>query len=103
MRPPRVSAPREEIRSLNSEECGAFLEASRGERLNALYVLAVHGGLREGELLDLRWEDVDLEAAKPALLVRRTLTRREDGRGERRPPGKHYCGLGTEDEPQPRR
>ena len=81
VKPPRVSAPGEEIRPLSSEECSAFLEASRGERLEALYVLAVHCGLREGELLALRWEDVDLEAAKPALLVRRTLTRGEDGRG----------------------
>jgi integrase len=44
-------------------------------------VLAVHCGLREGELLALRWEDTDLEATKPALLVRCTLTRGEDGRG----------------------
>jgi integrase len=81
VKPPRASAPGEEIRPLNSVECCAFLEASRGERLEALYVLAVHCGLREGELLALRWEDVDLEVAKPALLVRRTLTREEDGRG----------------------
>jgi integrase len=81
VKPPRVSAPGEEIKPLDSEECAAFLEASCGERLEALYVLAVHCGLREGELLALRWEDVDLEAAKPALLVRRTLTRGEDGRG----------------------
>ena len=81
VKPPRASAPGEEIRPLNSVECCAFLEASRGERLEALYVLAVHCGLREGELLALRWEDVDLEAANPALLVRRTLTRGEDGRG----------------------
>jgi integrase len=81
VKPPRASAPGEEIRPLNSEECSAFLEALRGEKLEALYVLAVHRGLREGELLALRWEDVDLEAAKPALLVRRTLTRGENGRG----------------------
>jgi integrase len=81
VKPPRASAPGEEIRPLNSEECSAFLEASRGERFETLYVLAVHCGLREGELLALRWEDVDLEVAKPALLVRRTLTRGEDGRG----------------------
>jgi integrase len=80
VKPPRASAPGEEIRPLNSEECSAFLEASRGERFETLYVLAVHCGLREGELLALRWEDVDLEVAKPALLVRRTLTRGEDGR-----------------------
>jgi integrase len=42
-------------------------------------VLAVHCGLREGELLALPWEDVDLEAAKPALLVRRTLTAERKG------------------------
>ncbi|MGI8541163.1 MAG: tyrosine-type recombinase/integrase [Rubrobacteraceae bacterium] len=80
-KPPRVSAPGEEIKPLTSEECGAFLEAARGERFEALFVLAVHCGLREGELLALRWEDADLEAAKPAVLVRRTITRGEDGRG----------------------
>jgi len=36
-------------------------------------VLAVSTGLRQGELLALRWEDVDLEAA--VLRVSRTLTR----------------------------
>jgi integrase len=81
VKPPRVGAPGEEIKPLGSEECAAFLEASRGERLEALYVLAVHCGLREGELLALRWEDVDLEAVRPTMLVRRTLTRGEDGRG----------------------
>ena len=81
VKPPRVSAPGEEIKPLDSEECALFLEASRGERLEALYMVAVHCGLREGELLALRWEDVCLEALKPAVLVRRTLTRGENGRG----------------------
>jgi integrase len=81
VKPPRVGAPGEEIKPLGSEECAAFLEASRGERLEALYVLAIHCGLREGELLALRWEDVYLEAVRPTMLVRRTLTRGEDGRG----------------------
>jgi integrase len=67
--------------SRSNRERPAFLGASCGERLEALYVLAVHCGLREGELLALRWEDTDLEATKPALLVRGTLTRGEDGRG----------------------
>jgi integrase len=81
VKPPRVNAPGEEIKPLGSKESAAFLEAARGERLEALYVLAIHCGLREGELLALRWEDADLEAPKPSLLVRRTLTRGEDGRG----------------------
>lgn len=81
MKPPRVGAPGEEIKPLGSEECATFLEASHVERLEALYVLAVHCGLREGELLALRWEDVYLEAVRPTMLVRRTLTRGEGGRG----------------------
>jgi integrase len=81
VRPPRTSAPGEEIKPLGSEECATFLAASRGERLEALYLLAVHCGLREGELLALRWEDVYLNVIKPAILVRRTLTRGVDGHG----------------------
>lgn len=81
VKPPRISAPNEEIKPLDSDGCAAFLEAARGERFEALYLVALHCGLREGELLALRWSDVDLEAAKPALLVRRTITRGEDGRG----------------------
>lgn len=76
-----MSAAGEEIKPLDPKESAAFLEAARDERLEALYVLAIHCGLREGELLALRWEDADLESIKPALLVRRTITRGEDGRG----------------------
>lgn len=36
-------------------------------------MLAVHTGMRQGELLALKWTDVDLEAGKVG--VRRTLTR----------------------------
>jgi integrase len=45
--------------------------------LAALYVLAITAGLRECELLGLRWQDVDLEGGK--LQVRRQLTRAKDG------------------------
>ena len=58
-----------------------------GDRLEALYVLAVHTGLRQGELLGLKWDDVDLEAG--ALQVRRTLDMTKSGpvlsRPRRRP------------------
>jgi integrase len=81
VKPPRASASGEQIKPLNFEECGAFLESAREEKLEALYVLAVHCGLREGELLALRWDDVDFDTVKPALLVRHTLTRGEEGRG----------------------
>ena len=38
-----------------------FLEAAKGECLEALLVLALTTGMRRGELLALRWKDVDLD------------------------------------------
>ena len=69
---PRID--REEITPLTAEEANRLIEAARGDRLEALYVLAIHTGLQQGELLALNWEDLDLEAG--TLQVRRTLTRR---------------------------
>jgi integrase len=57
--PPRVA--RKEMRTLSPDETRRFLSAARGDRLEALYVLAVTAGLRQGELLGLRWRDVDLD------------------------------------------
>ncbi len=60
-----VKAPRpgkEEIRPLTQEQARAFLKAAHGDRFEALYLLAVHCGLREGELLGLKWDDLDLDA-----------------------------------------
>ena len=80
-KPPRVSGPGEKIKPLDPGESVAFLRAASGERLEALYVLAVHCGLREGELLALRWVAViDLVAALPSLLVRGSLSRVVCGR-----------------------
>ena len=47
---------------VSPEETRHFLEAARGDRLEALYVLAVTTGMRQGELLGLKWQDVDLAA-----------------------------------------
>jgi integrase len=60
-----------EMRTFTPEQAQAFLAAARGTRLEALYVLAISTGMREGELLALRWRDVDLEAG--ALEMRGTL------------------------------
>ena len=40
------------------------MAAAAAHRLSALYVLALYLGLRRGELLGLRWQDVDLDEAK---------------------------------------
>jgi integrase len=49
-------------------------EHETGDRYGALYVVALHTGLREGELLGLQWGDLDIEATTPTLQVRRTLS-----------------------------
>ncbi|MDF4251409.1 site-specific integrase [Streptomyces sp. WMMB303] len=62
-----------EIEPLTAAEGRQLLAAARGNRLCAAYELAVRLGLRRGELLGLRWEDVDLD--KGVLTVRQTLQR----------------------------
>jgi integrase len=70
----QVKTPRYEVgRGLSVEQARTLLEATRGDRLHALYVLAVYLGLRRGELLGLRWRDVDLDQG--TLQVRHTLQR----------------------------
>lgn len=75
-----AQAPRpkkREIRPLTLEQVRVLLNTTRGDRLEALYVLAISAGLREGELLGLRWEDVDID--RGVLRVRQQLTRTRDG------------------------
>ena len=47
---------------LTPQEARRLLDAVRGERFEALYHIALTLGLRQGELLGLRWHDVDLAA-----------------------------------------
>jgi integrase len=75
VKPPQVR--REEMRPLTAEQVRILFDAAAGDRLEALYVLAVTTGLRQGELLGLKWDDVDLEEG--TLRVRRTLTTAKSG------------------------
>jgi integrase len=61
----------EKAKALSPVQARTLLEAARGQRNEALYVVALHTGLRQGELLGLKWSDVDLDAGK--LSVRRAL------------------------------
>jgi integrase len=70
---PRSSRTRREIKALSSDQARTLLSAARGLRNEALYVVAVHTGLRQGELLGLKWGDVDLSEARRRLSVRRAL------------------------------
>jgi integrase len=77
-----VKAPtptQKEKHPLSAPEARKLLDAARGDRLEALYELAIQTGMRQGELLGLRWEDVDLDGQ--SLRIRRTLTRRGNESG----------------------
>jgi integrase len=68
--PPRPV--RQEMRALDEAQIGALLEAARPHpMLRFAILLAVATGLRRGEILALRWRDLDLEAA--TLSVRQSL------------------------------
>jgi integrase len=54
-----VEVPRRVQRSLSLDEARALLRAAQDERLEALYVLTLNVGLRIGEALALRWQDVN--------------------------------------------
>lgn len=64
--PPRVAAAEPAV--LDPDEAKRILLAVRGDRLEALWVAALGTGLRQGELLGLRWTDVDLERATIAVV-----------------------------------
>lgn len=58
--PPRTE--RYEITTLDPAQAQRFLEAVQDDRLHALYAVALALGLRQGEALGLRWQDVDFDA-----------------------------------------
>lgn len=69
---PRVA--RQEIRPYTPDEAATLLVAAKGDRLEALYVVALFTGARLGELLAVRWQDVELEGSRKAIHIRGTLT-----------------------------
>jgi integrase len=50
-----------QVTPLSPDEAAQLLAAVHGDRLEALYRVALAIGLRRGEALGLRWQDVDLE------------------------------------------
>ena len=70
---PGPSVRRDPVVPLTAAEAATLLEDAPGTDAGTLYALAILTGMRQGELLALRWRDVDLEAG--ALRVERTLYR----------------------------
>jgi integrase len=74
---PKPKVPRREMIALTQSQCRRLLTAARPKPVYPLLALALGSGCRQGELLALRWEDVDLAAG--SLRVRRSLARTRAG------------------------
>ena len=61
-----------EIKAWTADELRRFLDHTKGSAHHQMWVVAAATGLRRGELLGLRWNDVDLD--QRVLTVRRALS-----------------------------
>ena len=62
-----------EMKTLPAEQLGAFLREAKESGVYELYYLDLATGLRRGELLGLKWEDIDLQNG--IIHVRRQVAR----------------------------
>jgi len=69
VKPPALNESRS--RALDMKEVPALLDAAKGSPIRGPILMALLTGLRRGEVLGLRWEDVDLESG--VLVVNRQL------------------------------
>ena len=71
-----VTPPRKvrfEIQPFTPEQVQSFFDAIAGHKWEALFTLALATGMRQGELLGLKWQDINFTTG--TLQVRRILTR----------------------------
>lgn len=74
------SRPKPEYIVWNPEQVRAFLAQASKDEYAMIWRLAVYTGMRRGELLALKWEDVDFE--RKVLSVKRTYSRGTDNKYE---------------------
>jgi integrase len=79
----RPRASRAEARFLSSDEIVRLLQAAEGTSLRPLIVLALATGARRGELLGLKWSDVNFD--RGTLAIRRALDQTKTGVLEKTP------------------
>lgn len=66
------SVKRKEQKILTKKMLARFLAAVRGHRLEALYHLAIRLGLRRGELVALKWDNIDLQHRSLSVIASKT-------------------------------
>jgi integrase len=89
---PAPSYERTERVTWTSDEINAFLDAMKGDRHAPLYTFAIATGLRQGELLGLKWSDVD--TAGGVVRVVRQWTRGGTFGDVKSAAGRRVVGLG---------
>jgi integrase len=65
--PPRAVSTHAQMATWTADETGRFLAGVRDDRLCAAFLLLATTGARRGEVLGLRWVDLDLDAARGAI------------------------------------
>lgn len=70
---------RGEGRTLSPDAARSLIAASRSERLQAAFSAALSLGLRRGEVLGLRWKDLDLDGSVPTAAITMQLQRTKRG------------------------
>jgi integrase len=83
--PPKVEAA--EVAILEADQIAAVLDALKGSRLHPIAALAFATGMRRGELLALRWQNVDLGRA--TIRVEHSLEQTSTGRRFKSPKSKY--------------
>jgi integrase len=73
-----LKVERAEMSVWEPDEVRRFLETARQDDLYALFYLALTTGMRQGELLALRWSDITLSGPRASVTVRASVTT-EDG------------------------
>ena len=84
-KPPRVQA--REIEIITVEQAQTILQHLRGRALYPIIALVLATGMRRGELLALRWGDVDLDGGR--IQVERSLEQTKAGHRFKEPKTKH--------------
>ena len=69
--PSLKTGKRDDLKAWDAAQLSTFLDAISAHRLHPAFHLSSHTGMRRGEILGLRWGDLDLEAGR--LSVRRAL------------------------------
>lgn len=69
--PPRLE--QKEIVTWTPEQANQFLSHAKEDKYYIAFLLAIYTGMRRGEILGLRWKDIDFEQAR--ISIQQTLYR----------------------------